>query len=297
MTFSPPLTSYHNHPYYCDGSGTVAEYAEAALAAGVARLGLSSHAPVPFACDWTMPAERLPGYIADVHTAKATYAGRLPILLGLELDYLSPALAPDGAAFQRDTILVHGLDYVVASVHFVGRNPDGAPWPLDYTAESFDRQLAVIYQGDVRRLIEDYYAHVATRAATAPDWGLPVIVGHLDKIKMWNIDGRYFAEDGGWYLAAADTALRAIRGAGLVVDINTAGLRRPHGEPYPGPRLLRRCRELGIPVTISSDAHKPADLVANFATAAEVLRDVGYREIVALEDGRRLPRPLASSVK
>ena len=293
---SPRSTSYHNHPAYCDGSGTVAEYAEAALAAGVAALGLSSHAPVPFVCDWTMPAERLPGYVADVRAAQAAYAGRLPILLGLELDYLNPELAPDGAAFQRDTILVHGLDYVVASVHFVGRAPDGAPWALDYTAESFDRQLEVIYQGDVRRLIEDYYAHVVALAATAPAWGLPVIVGHLDKIKMWNIGGRSFAEDAGWYLAAAETALRAIRDAGLVVEINTAGLRRPHGEPYPGPRLLRRCRELGIPVTISSDAHRPADLVANFTTAAEILRVVGYHEMVVLEDGRWVPRPLASSV-
>lgn len=293
MTPSPSgFTSYHNHPGYCDGSGTVAEYAESALAAGVAAIGLSCHAPTPFACGWTMPAARLPAYVAEVRAAQAAYAGRLPIALGLELDYLSPELVPDGAAFQRDEILARGLDYVVASVHFVGREPDGEPWTIDHTAESFARQLEAHYHGDVRRLIEDYFAHVAALAAAAPAWRLPAIVGHVDKVKMWNSDGRYFAETAGWYLAAADTALRAVREAGLVIEINTAGLRRAHGEPYPGPTLLRRCRQLGIPVTISSDAHKPGDLIASFEQAAAILKEAGYREMVALDIGRWTPRPL-----
>jgi histidinol-phosphatase (PHP family) len=239
-----------------------------------------------------MPAERLPDYVADVRAVQAAHADRLPISLGLELDYLAPDLVPGGTASQQETILSHGLDYVVLSTHFVGRDPDGAPWAIDSTGEAFARQLDAVYAGDVRRLIEDYFAHVVAMAEAAPALGLPVIVGHVDKVKMWNIGGRYFAEDAAWYLAASDAALRAIRDAHLVLEINTAGLRREHGESYPGPRLLHRAQTLGIPVTISSDAHKPADLVANFAEAAAILRAAGYREQVALDAGRWVARPL-----
>ncbi len=276
--------SFHNHPGYCDGSGSIEAYAEAALAAGLQSLGLSSHAPVPFACSWTMPPQRLPSYCADVRVAQAAYRDRLRLWLGLELDYLSPALILEGATFQRQQIRFCRPEYLVMSVHFVGRDPNGLPWTMDESAESFARQLDEVYRGDVRRLVEEYYQLVVEMASAAPTWGVPVIAGHIDKIKMWNAGGRYFAEDAPWYLAALEEALRAIRAAGLVVEVNTAGLRRGVGEPYPGSRALHRCKALGIPLTISSDAHRPEDLLAGFEEAAALLRELGYREIVTLGD-------------
>ncbi|MDR5694733.1 MAG: histidinol-phosphatase [Armatimonadota bacterium] len=276
--------SYHNHLHYCDGSGTAVEYAEAAIAAGLDSLGLSCHAPVPFPSEWNMSLESLPAYCAEVRAAQEMYRGRLQILLGVELDYLSLDLVPQSTAFQQH-IFSHHLDYVIASVHFVGRDPSGAPWTIDWTEESFSHQLEAVYRGDIQALVEEYYRHVVAMAEVAPQWGLPVIVGHLDKIKMWNFQGRYFPEDAPWYKASVETALQAIREAGLVLEINTAGLRTEHGEPYPAPWILRRSFELGIPVTISSDAHTPDDVVAQFPEALALLRDVGYTSVAVL-DGR-----------
>lgn len=284
--------SFHNHPGYCDGSGSVEAYAEVALAAGLRSLGLSSHAPVPFACSWAMPLQRLPDYCGEVRAAQMSYRGRVRVWLGLELDYLSPRLTPEGTTFQRERVLACRPEYLVVSVHFVGRDSAGVPWAVDESAESFARQLAEVYGGDVRRLVKDYYGLVVEMAGTVPRWGLPAIVGHIDKIKMWNAGGGYFAEHAGWYLAAVEEALQAIRAAGLVVEVNTAGLRQGIGEPYPGPRILHRCKALGVPVTISSDAHRPEDLLAGFDEARALLREVGYREVVALEEGGWIREPL-----
>lgn len=284
--------SFHNHPGYCDGSGSIEAYAEVALAAGLRSLGLSSHAPVPFACSWTMPLERLTAYCADVRAAQRAYRDRLRLWLGLELDYLSPALIPEGTAFQRERILAHRPEYLVVSVHFVGRDATGVPWAMDESAESFACQLEEVYRGDARRLVEDYYRLLVEMALAVRGWGLPAIAGHIDKIKMWNADGDYFAEDAPWYLAAVEEALQAIQVAGLVVEVNTAGLRRGVGEPYPGPRVLHRCKVLGIPVTISSDAHRPEDLLADFDEAAALLHELGYREVVTLEEGGWTRHPL-----
>ncbi|MBI3965635.1 MAG: histidinol-phosphatase [Chloroflexi bacterium] len=292
MSRQVATTSYHNHPGYCDGSGTVSEYAEAALALGLRSLGLSCHSPVPFPSDWNMPLERLPTYCADVAAAQTSYRDRLPILLGLELDYLDPSLATDVDAFQRAHILSRELDYVVASVHYIGRERDGRPFGFDSTAESFARQVEQVYAGDARRLVEDYYAEVAALARHAPSWALPVIVGHVDKIKIWNAGNRYFDENAGWYAAALDEALRAIAAAGLVVELNTAGFGRAHGEPYPGPAVLRRCLDLQIPVTVNADAHRPDNVARCFDEAVALLREVGFGEIVGLANRQWVAQPL-----
>jgi histidinol-phosphatase (PHP family) len=298
MTARPPLGSYHNHLGYCDGAGTAVEYAESALAAGLHSLGLSCHMPVPFPSDWNMPAERLATYCAEVRAASAAYRGRLPIYLGLELEHLSPDVAAGGEALARQYAHSAGLDFAVVSMHYVGRLAPGQPhagqpWAIDSSADQFAHQLGAVYAGDARRLIEDYWQRVAQMAGWAGALGLPVIAGHIDKAKMWNIGGRYFSETAPWYLEAADTALRAIAAAGLVVEINAAGLVRPHGEPYPGPRLLRRCRELGIPATVSADAHRPADVARGFDQAAAILRAAGYHRLALLDGGRWIEAPLA----
>jgi histidinol-phosphatase (PHP family) len=282
--------SYHNHLAYCDGAGTAAEYAAAALAANLRSVGLSCHAPVPFASQWNMPAASLGAYLAEVRAAQTAWADRLPVRLGLEMEYLAADVAPDGEQHNRALIATANLDYAVVSMHYVGRLVDGQPaagqpWSIDSRADQFAHQLTHAYGGDARRLMEDYWSRVAAMAPVMASWGLPVIAGHIDKGKMWNISGRYFDEAAGWYLEAADAALAAIAAHGLVVELNTAGLSRPHGESYPGPRLLRRCAERGIPVTISADAHQPANVANAYAEAAELLRAAGHQAVLVLDGG------------
>ncbi|MDW7982589.1 MAG: histidinol-phosphatase [Thermomicrobium sp.] len=276
------LGSYHNHPGYCDGAGTVEDFVQLAREVGLSALGLSSHAPVPFACAWTMPLERLREYVADVRAVQARWRGRFPVWLGVELDYLDPGILPEGADFQRQAVFSMGLDYAVVSLHFVGRDPEGHPWAIDESAESFARQVQSVYSGDVRRLVEDYYRSLARMAQWAGGLSLPVVVGHLDKVKQWNLGERYFSESAPWYRSAVERALLAIGEARLPIELNTAGLRRAIGSPYPAEWVLQRCHALGIPVLIGSDAHRPEEVAAGFEVARAVLRSVGYRETLVL---------------
>ncbi len=285
--------SYHNHPGYCDGSGTVEAYIETAREAGLAAVGFSSHAPVPFPCDWTMTVERFQQYLTDVRAARERWLGRFPVWLGVELDYLEPALVPEGMAFQRAVVLSSGLDYAVVSLHFMGRDPEGQLWAVDESAEAFARQLEDVYRGDVRQLIEEYYGLLARLADWAARLDLPVVIGHLDKVKQWNVGERYFDDSAAWYQAAVERALLAISRAGLPIELNTSGLRRPIGAPYPGEWILRRCRELGIPVLIGADAHRPEDVAAGFSEARALLSAAGYRETLVLTERGWKTVPLA----
>ncbi len=277
--------SYHNHPGYCDGSGSVEDYIAVAREAGLAAVGFSSHAPVPFPCDWTMTVERFQQYLTDVQAAQERWRGRFAIWLGVELDYLDPVLVPEGAAFQRAVVLGTGLEYAVVSLHFVGRDPEGRPWAVDESAESFARQVELVYGGDVRRLVEDYYRLLGQAVHWARMLGLPVVIGHLDKVKQWNIGERYFSESAAWYRQAVERVLAAICETGLPIEVNTAGLRRAIAAPYPSEWLLRRCRELAIPVVVGADAHRPEDVAAGFAEARKILAGVGYRDVAVLGEG------------
>ena len=64
--------------------------------------------------------------------------------------------------------------------------------------------------------------------------------------------------------------------AGVCVEMNTGGLRKPVGEIYPHPELLRAMCTARVPVTLGSDAHAPGEVAAEFEASVALLREVGY---------------------
>lgn len=278
-------TNYHTHSRYSDGEGEIRAYLDAALAAGCDSYGVTDHAPVPIrtAETWTLPREKLAGYVAAVRGLADEYRDRLPVFCGLELDY-----APGLSEWYAREILPHRFDYFVGSVHYAGADGDGVPWCVDESAARFAAGLASGYGGDIRRALETFFA-LQREMAAARVPGL-AIVGHMDKAKMWNIGDVYFRDTEPWYRAATEETLRAFKAAGLIVELNTAGLRREIGEPYPAPWILARCHALGVPVTVTTDAHKPAEVAADLPEAAAILRDVGFTEVAARDGDRWVMR-------
>lgn len=263
-------TSYHTHSHYCDGQGEIVEMVEAALEAGLTEVGISSHAPLPFETEWTMPPERLQSYAAEVREVQQRYRDRIAVLFGAEIDFIPN---PNVARYQRDEIFPLGFDYFVGSVHFLGhRSP---PRSFDGTEEEFRAILTEEYEGDIAAMASDYYARLR-EVLTIP--GVK-IVGHLDLIKRWNAEGTYFTGNEQWYRAAVDETLSAIAASGHIVELNTAGWRKGLGAPYPSAAILSRIRDLGIPVTVNSDAHTPADVDAGFDEARSFLAELGIRPV------------------
>ena len=291
-------TNYHTHNRWCDGEGEIEEVVRAALDAGLRQVGISSHAPVPFPTTYALPLESLSAYRAEVLQVRERYRDRIAVWLGLELDAL-PELAgynrqlsaerramsdewprPNSSLSTHRSALHGGFDYCLGSVHFLGRDDQGMPWPLDESDGRFAALLAARYGGDIRALVEDYYRLIAG-LATYP--GVD-IVGHLDRgAVLWNEGGRYFSEDAPWYRATVERALQALAAASKVVELSTAGWRKGLGAPFPAPWILRRCRDLGIRVTPCTDAHHPKQIAYCYDDALALLRETGYREIAVLD--------------
>jgi histidinol-phosphatase (PHP family) len=278
-------TNYHTHSRYCDGVGEIEEYVQAAIAAGFDSYGVSCHAPVPIYSEgpYMMLRRDLPTYCNEVGRLRRKYRDQIDLLLGLELDY-----APGLEAYYEQRIRVFGFDYFVGSVHYVGTDDVGVPWCIDETADRFAEGLGRRYNGDVRPAIEEYFALQRQMVGTP---GV-AIVGHMDKIKMWNSGEQYFRETDDWYVAAIDETLRAFKAGGLIVELNTRGIYKLHAAPYPSPWVMARCRDLGIPVMVNADTHAPSEVNTGYAEAAAILRDAGITNVMAWDGDAFSSRPV-----
>lgn len=273
-------TSYHTHNRFCDGEGEIAEYLEAAAGAGLEAVGVSSHAPLTFPNDHAMRAGDLLAYCAEVERLRESYAGRLRVHLGVEFDFI-----PEHAAPLWEIVAPFRFEFLIGGVHFIGHDAGGAPWAFDITRQGFEQGLHGIFGGDIRALVAAYYERVRSLAA----WNRVAIVAHLDHIKTWNDDGRYFSEDEGWYRNEVEATLQACAQAGLIVEFNTSGWRRPAAAAHPSPWIVRRCLSLEIPLVVTADAHKPAHIAAFYPEAEAMLREAGCRAVAVLrEDGWRM---------
>ncbi len=76
--------------------------------------------------------------------------------------------------------------------------------------------------------------------------------------------------------------------------MSTAGLRKRAQEIYPAPAFLEMCVEAGAPVALSSDAHRPEDVGADYDRALELLEGVGVSELCVFERRERRLEPIGA---
>ncbi len=261
----PFRASLHTHNSYCDGTSSIRQVVEAAIHIGMEQIGISSHAPLPFETDWTMSLDDLPRYQDELLLEQQVHVGKIRVLRGLEIDYIPSTEIED---FQVSRIVPSSFDYFIGSVHFLGFSTP--PTSFDGTEKLYRQILEQEYSGSIEAMVRDYYARVAKLA----DFPKVRIIGHLDVIKRWNHDNRYFTGEEKWYREAVEDALDAIARSQVMVELNTAGWRKGLKEPYPAPWILNLCRRKFIPVTITADAHTPADIAWGFGDAQALLREL-----------------------
>ena len=131
--------------------------------------------------------------------------------------------------------------------------------------------------------IDALYAHYFSTVAASAETGLFDTIGHADLVKKF---GHRPSRDQSEAYAALASRLAT---AGVCVEVNTSGLRKPVAEMYPHPDLLRACRVAGVPVTFGSDAHAPSEVAADFATAADAMRAASYDSFIAFDRRHRTP--------
>ena len=252
-------TNCHTHTTYCDGTATPAELVQEAMQKGFSCLGFSGHSFLSNGEDWYMSPSGTESYKKEIRALAEKCKGSMDVLCGVEQDFLSPAST-------------EGYDFVIGSVHFVEK--DGVLLTVDRSTEDTVMAINEHYSGSFDAFAEDYYALVSrVHAVTGCD-----IIGHFDLISKFN--EILELQESPRYLRAAFEALEALVGCGCPFEINTGAMSRGYRtSPYPSIPILKRLRELGGSVIITSDCHSAGNLDYAFDRALAHAREAGFTEI------------------
>ncbi|MDQ6950322.1 MAG: histidinol-phosphatase HisJ family protein [Mariprofundales bacterium] len=268
-----PLPDYHMHTPRCNhAEGRVADYARAAITAGLSEIGISDHSPMPtpFDDDWRMRHDELDGYVAEVMAAQIEFADTLTIRLGLEVDW-----RPGCEAFVHELAAAYPWDYLIGSVHY-----------LDSWAFDDPDQRQHWDEVGIEQVYIDYYAQVAASAAS----GLFDTLGHPDLAKKFG--HRPSASEMPRIIEAEEAMLMAVQRAGVALEISAAGLRKPVAEIYPHPRIIERAAARSIPFSYGSDAHQPQHVGHAQPACRNLLLQCGIHQISHFTQRQRTLHPL-----
>jgi histidinol-phosphatase (PHP family) len=179
--------------------------------------------------------------------------------------------------FVRQAARACSFDYLIGSVHFLGR------WGFDAGAADWEAL-------DEEERGARYAAYFTTLAAMARS-RLFQIAGHPDVIKIFSIRSfrAWLGRKANLDLAAE--ALTAMRDAGMAMEVSSAGLRKPCAEIYPGPAVMRLAAAIGLPVSFASDAHAADQVAFAFAELARYAASFGYRSSVVFSGTERRELP------
>src|SRR4051794_15421549 len=274
------LTDYHVHlrpddpgtdaaKYFTPGNAE--NYRETAEERGVSELGVSEHIyRFTAALDvWQHPYWRqsarddLDAYVGFVRE-------ETDLKLGIEADYLT------GREDRMANLLeAYDWDYILGSVHFLG----------EHSVDVDDETDIWRHEISAERVWRRYFDAIAASATC----GLYDVITHPDLVKIWGTGRPVPTKDLRFYY---EPAVEAMLEGNVAMEVSTAGLRKPVGEIYPARGFLEMAVDAGIPIALSSDAHRPEQLAYGYEQAVELLTDVGVTEIAAFEKRQRRLEPL-----
>jgi histidinol-phosphatase (PHP family) len=274
------LTDYHVHLRTDDEDARAADaftpanverYRTVAEEHGIAELGVSEHL-YRFQQALTVWQHELWRRSAtdDLDAYVAFLRDETDLKVGIEADFV-----PGREDRLANLLDQYEWDYVVGSVHFLGEHAVDHP--------DFD-----IWQARGARTDEVWRRYFQTLGEAART-GLFDVLAHPDLVKVWG--GRRPRPEGD-LRRFYDLAMDGIAEGRPAIELSTAGLRKPAGELYPATPFLEMCLEAGCPVSLSSDAHAPADVGARYEEALEVLDGLGVRELCVFERRERRLEPI-----
>ena len=192
---------------------------------------------------------RLRDYTTFIKQARERNPGTA---FGLEVDWF-------GNTETTDADMDFDWDFLIGSVHFIEDQAADNPGLPGIWNRLPVHDMYIRYFDLLRKAVE----------ARAFD-----ILGHLDVLKMV----RPLPADSK-VAESLDRLIDAIAVSGITVEINTAfSYRQESREEFcPSHDIIARLVSRGVPLTLSSDAHRPEHVGMNLDKAAEVLKALGVK--------------------
>ncbi len=255
----PQLVDCHSHTAYSGhGEGSIHDAVLRAQELGLAVYAQTEHLTLPQEMDPnredSMSPQDAQRYLQELHSEQARLqleGSPLELVAGIEADWL-PGRA------QELQELCAPYDYVVGSVHFV----DGLPLDNEDNMVLWEsRDVDAVWEAYLEAM-EQMLMHAPIHCAAHPD--LPKLFGQRPSFNLRDAFG--------------DLA-GIMRERGILMELNTAGWRKPVGEQYPATSLLALFSDQNVECTVGCDAHKPQQIGYKLHEAYAALYASGFRRI------------------
>jgi histidinol-phosphatase (PHP family) len=238
---------------------------------GFDALGFSGHGYT--SQDSTYCMQNTKAYIEEVKRLKEKYAKKIQIYVGVEED-------------SREYVNRDDFDYIIGSSHYVAK--DGQYFSVDHSHEYFKKALES-FNGDYMAYAKNYYERlVGYLVERKPD-----VIGHFDLItKFDELESSVYLENPEYKKLAQESLLKAIKSQSIF-EVNTGAIARGYRtEPYPEKWILKKIKEKGGKIILSSDCHKKEMLDCYYEQAIEYIKDCGFDEIHYFDGEKFLPEKI-----
>lgn len=249
------LWDTHMHSQFSgDSSSPLDSMINASIERGLAGICFTDHLDIDYPDDPDLFLLDLPNYYASVMANQKMYAGRLPVLFGIEL-----GLQPHLAALHQDILSQYPFDFVIGSSHVV---------------HGMDPYFPKFYEGrDEKAAYREYFESILENLDAFHDFD---VYGHIDYVVRY---GPTKNENYDWteYEEIINEILKKLIQLGKGIEINTGGFKYGLGHPNPTEAIIRRYKELGGEIiTLGADAHSPEHVGFDFEKLPRILKNAGF---------------------
>ncbi len=248
---------YHMHTHFSDGHHTHEEMLYAAEVLGLPEIGFSDHISLK-PVGWAMDLKKIPKLIAVIDHLQRR-SNSVSVRFGAEVDFI-----PDLVTQTGNLLKSLPLDYTIGSVHFI------EDWNFDTDINGYDGI-------DIDAFYRTYFRLIGEAAQT----GMFDIIGHADLAKKFAIYPKLRLEK------LFEQCARIFSDYGVVVELNTSGKNKPCKEFYPSVNFLEILHHYHVPLTLGSDAHVEQNIGQYFDEAVNIIKSIGYKQIVTFIQKKR----------
>lgn len=261
------MQNFHTHTVFCDGKSTFEEFILTAIELKYKTIGFSSHAPTLLAPVWQMKQENFQKYLSELNFLKEKYKDQIQIKIGLEIDYIR-------TISKTENFTNANLDYSISSIHYI-KGADNEFLTIDHSPEVFEKGIKKLFNNNVKEAVIKYYKTVREMISIS-DFN---IIGHIDLIKKFNKNSKYFNEKENWYKKEVIKTVEEIAKTNKIVEINTRGFYKNLTEEfYPSNYFINLIKETKSKIIVNSDAHHYTELNLGINEAKKLLKKLNLEE-------------------
>ncbi len=256
------IPDYHIHTKFSrDAKGEVEDFLKTATTRKISEIGFSEHLFFNYSHNFliknniAMLLNELKSYIKFIHGIRKK--SPISIKIGCEIEF-----SPEFLDKIKKTLNEFNFDYTIVSSDSIGS--------LAIPNEQWWKRYKIKY----------IYRRYFRVLQTAINSGLFDIVGHIDHLKKYG-----FRFDKEYHELMRET-IEIIKEKNMCIEVNTSGLDKCK-EQYPNKKILKLCFDLGIPITLGSDAHNPNEVGRYFKEIINLLKSIGYDKIAVFKGRKR----------